>query len=155
MAYGKWMAAALLAAAPAMAEEIAFQGHALETQGSAAAREVVQVRGTRYAIPGTPSQIVAKAQLCLSTHDSGAGVISTDPAGGRLVAIGRVELREPVPRTVKGRLVIAADTGGFGVTLGGVGVAAAASGDGAEEVFLPVIMRDGSGWEDALRALIG
>lgn len=156
MAYAKWMLLALLATSPVLADQTEFQGHAIEAEGVADARQVLRVRGTRYAIPGTPAQIVGKAQLCLARKDSGAGVVSVDAAAGRLAAISRVEYRDvPSNRLVKGRLTVEAGEGSFSVVLGNLGILQGVPGETADEVFSPLSLRPGSGWEPALAALIG
>ncbi len=157
MSYRNWMLAALLmVSSAAMAEETAFQGHAIEAEGVADARQVLRVRGTRYAIPGTPAQIVGKAQLCLARKDSRAGIVSVDPAGGRLAAVSRVEYRdEPSLRLVKGRLTVEAGDGGFSVVLSNLGILQGNPGEAVDEVFSPLLLRADSRWEPALAALIG
>lgn len=155
MWYRNLAVAALLAAAPALADEAPFQGHAIEAEGVADARQVVRVRGTRYAIPGTPAQIVGKAQLCLSRRDSGVGIVSVDPAAGRLAAVGRVAYRdEPALRLVKGRLTVEAEAGNFSVVLGNLGILQGNPGERADEVFTPLHLDAGSAWQPALTAMI-
>ncbi len=157
MLYANLILATLLTASPALADATEFQGHTIESDGTAEARQVLRVHGTRYSIPGSPAQIVGKAQQCLSRKDSGAGVVSTDAAAGRLVAISRVQFgQEPLLRTLKGRLTVETGTGQFGIVLSNLGVLQEGAGDaGVEEVFSPVLQREGSGWQLALAALIG
>lgn len=156
MTYRNVLVAVLLVAPPALADETQFQGHAIEAEGVGDARQVVRVRGTRYAIPGTPAQIVGKAQLCLSRKESGAGVVSVDAAGGRLAAIARVDYRdEPAQRLAKGRLTVEAGEGGFSVVLGNLGILQATPDANGDEVFAPLRLRTGAGWEPAVTAMIG
>ena len=156
MAYSNGLLAVLLAASPVLADEMEFQGHVIEAQGVADARLALRVRGLRYAIPGSPEQVVGKAQACLTRRDSGAGVVSVDAAGGRLIAVSRVEYRsDPLPGTIKGRLVVEAAGGGFSVVLSNLGVMQGPTADGADEVFAPLLLRGDSGWEAALSAVIG
>lgn len=149
MARGRWILAALLAASPVMAAQTEFQGHAMETDGGA----VLRVQGKRYAIPGTPAQVVVRAQACLSRGDSGAGVVSSKPQEGRLVAIGRVPFGSH--GIAKGRLTLEASDGGFSIAVSDLGIAPAASGDHMDLVFAPVLRNAGSDWEPAVAALIG
>lgn len=156
MQYAGWMMAALLATTPAQARaaEVEFQGQAIEVDGSADARQVLRVRGKRYSIPGTPAQVVGKAQMCLVRKDSGAGIASTDPAGGRLAAVVRVDYAaEPRSGTVKAWLAVEAGEHNFTVIISKLGTTQRSAGDD-EEVFSPLLMRRDSGWELALAAVI-
>jgi hypothetical protein len=156
MIFRNWALLGLLALPPAMADELEFQGHVLDVQGPAHAREVMSVRGTRYAIPGSAEQIVAKAQVCLGRKDSGAGVVSVDPAGGRLVAVGRVAYAHgALPRLVRGRLALEAGEGIFSIALVGLRTAEAGTADVVDPVFAPLLLHPASGWEAALGAVIG
>ncbi|RZA20790.1 MAG: hypothetical protein EOP93_05080 [Lysobacteraceae bacterium] len=156
MAYGNWMVAALLAGSPeALADVTQFQRHAVEVEDSAGARQVLRVSGTRYSIPGTPAQIVGKARSCVSRRDSGAGVVSVDLAGGRLVAVSRVEYRHGAStRIVKGRLLVEAGAGDFSVVLSNLGLLDDSAGDAVDEVFVPLRMDADAAWEPALAAVI-
>lgn len=154
-ALGLCIALCALLAGPALAAETEFMGHLLETSRTGPAREVIRVNGTRYAIPGTRSQVVARAQACLARHDSGAGIVSVDPAAGEVVAVSRVEFRhQSVPRLVRGRLVLAAHEGGFNIVMTQLAVRDSAPADGRDEVFNPVQMRDDAAWQPALSAVI-
>ena len=87
MAYRHGILLMLLATVPALADDARFPGHAIETVGASDARQVLRARGALYAIPGTPAQIVRKAQVCLAGPDSRAGIVSVDAEGGRLVFV--------------------------------------------------------------------
>jgi hypothetical protein len=154
--HAKWMLAAALSVTGAQAGELEFQGHAVELQDHAQAPQVLRVRGTRYAIPGSREQIVAKAQLCLARKDSRSGIVSVDPAGGTLAAVSRVGYGEgAAARMVRGRLLLEADDGGFSVTLGSIGIASGPGGDDVDQAFLPLAVHADSGWKPALGAVIG
>ena len=156
MAYTNWIWIAFLLAAPTQAADMEFQGYSIEADGPADARQILRVQGKRYAIPGTPVQVVGKAQLCLGRKDSSAGVVSVDAIGGRLAAVSRVNYGvEPSLRIAKGRLAIEASEGKFGVVLGNLGTAQASSDDSVDPVFAPILLRGDSGWEPALTALLG
>lgn len=86
-----FLAAVLLVlAVPAVAEVVPFKGYSVEIDNISDSRRVLAMRGVTYAIPGTSAQVIAKAQGCLAKPDSAAGVISTNPEGGHLVAISRL-----------------------------------------------------------------
>ena len=53
------------------------------------ARRVLSVQGAPYSIPGSTVQAIGKAQACLARADSGVGIVSVDPVGGRLRAVSR------------------------------------------------------------------
>lgn len=156
MAPRDWILTALLASSPVLSGGTEFRGHAVDVANAAGDGQVLRVRGSHYSIPGTAAQIVGKAQLCLSRRDSGAGIVSTDRAGGRLVAVSRVEHGAgPAPGIVKGRLAVEAGEGGFSIVLSDLGTLQDPPGDGRDEVFSPLLMRADSGWEAALDAMIG
>ena len=156
MAYRHGILLMLLATVPALADDARFPGHAIETDGASDARQVLRARGALYAIPGTPAQIVRKAQICLARPDSGAGIVSVDAEGGRLVAISRMEFRDAGRvGLAKGRLAVEAGEGAFQVVLGNLGIRQGAADVNGDEVFQPLAMRPDSGWEPALAALIG
>jgi len=154
MAHGTWMVAALLAAGQVAAAEPELQGHSVEAEGVAEARQLARVRGTRYSIPGTPAQVVGRAQSCLARRESGAGVVSVDGAAGRIVAVSRMPYGgDASPGTVKGRLTLEADAGGFALSLSQLGVLRGADSDG-NDVFAPLLVRDEATWRPALVALV-
>ena len=72
------------------------------------------------------------------------------------MAVSRVDYGlDPAARVVKGRLEIEASEGKFSVVLSNLGTAQASSDDSVDQVFVPILLRDGSGWEPALTALLG
>ena len=89
MANTPWFLVAMLASAPALAGSVDFQGHSVEVDATTGARRVLSVRGASYSIPGSTAQAIGKAQSCLARADSGVGVVSVDPSGGRLRAVSR------------------------------------------------------------------
>lgn len=158
MAYRNLMLAALLTASPALADEMTFQGHALEVDGSGDAAQLLRLRGTRYAIPGTATQIIGRAQLCLSRKDSRAGIVSVDPAGGRLAAVSRVEYQDDSSmHLVRSWLTVEAEEGNFSVVLSKLGLRQEppANADGADEVFSSFQLRNDGVWKPAVTAVIG
>jgi len=156
MTYFHSMLAALLTAQPAMVADATFQGHAIEVDGASNGRPVLRVSGKRFAIPGSPEQIVDRAQACLSRRHSSAGVVSVDRTGGRLVAVSRVPYHEaPSPRLVKAWLTVQAGQGHFSVVLSKLAVRQGSSGEPMEEVFQPLALDAGFAWEPAVAAVIG
>ena len=151
------MLAALLVASPALANEMKFQGHALEVDGVGGAAQLVRVRGTRYAIPGTSTQVIGKARVCLSGKDGRAGIVSVDPAGGRLEAVTRVEYEEDISvHLARSWLTVEAEEGSFGIVLSRLGIRQQHPGNvNAEaEVFSPFLLRDDGVWKPAVAAVI-
>ena len=154
MAYRHGILLMLLATVPALADDARFPGHAIETDGASDARQVLRARRALYAIPGTPAQIVRKAQVCLAGPDSHAGIVSVDAEGGRLVAISRVEFRDAERvGLAKGRLAVEA---GEGLRVGFVELAAEAGlvaeeaglGEGEEAPEVGEAVFDGRAGED-------
>ena len=47
-----WVLAGMLVAMPALAEDVVFEGHAVEVDASREARPILGMRGKRYSIPG-------------------------------------------------------------------------------------------------------
>lgn len=157
MMVGNLMLAALLAASTPVASEMMFQGHAIEVEGAGDAARLLRVRGVRYAIPGTPTQIIGKAQACLSRRDSGAGIVSVDPVGGRLAAVSRVEYHdEPSVRLARSWLTVEAGPGNFSVELSKLGIRQGGStgADATEEIFSPFLLRADAVWKPAVAAVI-
>lgn len=80
------MLAAVLVAMPAVAEDVAFEGHALQVDGSREARPILRMSGTRYSIPGSATQILGKAEQCAARQPGAITEASVDAEGGRLLA---------------------------------------------------------------------
>lgn len=155
MPYRSLLLAALFTVPPGMAAETTFQGHAVELDDASAVRQVVRVTGTRYAIPGSPEQIVARAQMCLSRKESMAGVVSVDADAGRLTAVSRVEYRDELaPRLARGWITVEAGEGFFSIALSRIGILQASTGETADEVFSPLALGGKHAWEPALAAVI-
>lgn len=155
MPYRSLLLATLFTAPLAMAAEARFQGHAVEWDDASAVHQVLRVTGTRYAVPGSPEQIVGRAQMCLSRKESMAGVVSVDRDAGRLTAVSRVEYRdEPALRLAKGWITVEAGEGFFNVVLSRIGILQASTSETAEEVFSPLALGGDHAWEPALAALI-
>ena len=140
-----------MAALPAIAEDVPFQGHVVEVDGRQPARPVQRVTGTVYSIPGSASQIIGKAEICLSPQKAGTGAIqSVDGDNGVLLAAARAEYRyKGRTESVAARLAVEAGDGNFRIVFTDL----ARSLDGVATG--PVLQQDGSGWEKSLVAVIG
>ena len=151
MASRGWMLLVAMAALPAIAEDVPFQGHVVEVDGRQPARPVQRVTGTVYSIPGSASQIVGKAELCLSPQKAGTGAIqSVDRDNGVLLAAARAAYRyKGRTESVDARLAVEAGAGSFRLVFTDL----ALSRDGAAAG--PVLQQDGSGWDKSLAAVIG
>lgn len=146
------MLAALLVTAPATAQVLEFQGHAIEVGAVDGARRVASVRGASYSIPGSTAQTIGKVQACLARAESGVGVVSVDPVGGRLRAVSRTTYqRDGQSRLFRSRWAVEASGGSFRVTYSDL---ADVQGEGIDEAYVPLSLDGDAGWQDALSALI-
>lgn len=152
MAKRGWALVALLAAAPAMAEVVRFQGHSIEVGVTDGARRVLSVQGAPYSIPGSTAQTIGKVQACLARADSGVGIVSVDPAGGRLRAISRSQYQQAgEARLLRSRWAVDATGGSFRITLSDL---ADIRGTGVDESYAPLSIADDSGWQEPLAAVM-
>ena len=151
MASRGWLLVVAFAAMSVHAEEVGFQGHSVEVDGRQPARPVQRITGTTYSIPGSASQIVGKAEICLSPQKAGTGAIqSVDRDNGVLQAASRAEYRyKGRTNAVVARLNVEAGAGNFRIVFTDL----ALSRDGAAAG--PVLQQDGSGWDKSLVAVIG
>lgn len=150
MACRNWVLAGLLVAMPAVAEDVAFQGHTLEVDAGREARPILGMRGVKYSIPGSPAQIVGKVDYCAARQPAAISVESVDAAGGRLLAESRAEYRQKGRRGVRARMTIEAGEGNFLVVFTDLATSPADA-----LTYTPLIQQDGAGWEPALVAMIG
>ena len=150
MASRDWVLAGMLVAMPALAEDVAFEGHTLEVDASREARPILGMRGTRYSIPGSTSQIIGKAEYCVAQQPAAMTVQSVDATGGRLQAESRAEYRQKGRRSARARMTIEAAEGNFRVVFSELTTSPA---DAVR--YAPLIQQDGAGWESALEAVIG
>ncbi|QNN68804.1 hypothetical protein [Thermomonas carbonis] len=150
MANRNWVLAGMLVALPAIAEDVAFEGHTLEVDASREARPIMGMRGTRYSIPGSASQIVGRVQYCAAQQPAAITIESVDAEAGRLVAGSRAAYRQKGRRSVRARMTVETGEGNFLVVFTDLATASADTGG-----FAPLIQQDGAGWESALEAVIG
>lgn len=153
MASRNWVLAGMLVALPALpalADDVAFEGHTLQVDGTRDARPILGMRGTRYSIPGSAPQIVGKTQQCVARQPGALTVESVDADGGTLVAESRAEYRQKGRRSVRARMTVEAGEGNFRVVFSELATSPA---DAVR--YAPLIQQDGAGWESALEAVIG
>lgn len=149
MACRNWVLAGMLVAMPALAEDVVFEGHTLEVDGSREARPILRMTGTKYSIPGSPSQIVGKAEYCAARQPAAMTVESVDAAAGQLLAESRAEYRQGGRRSARAKLAFAAGEGNFRVVFTELATSPA---DAIS--YTPLVQQDGAGWESALEAVI-
>ena len=150
MACRMWMLAGMLVAMPAMAEDVAFQGHTVQVDATREARPILRVGGVKYSIPGSPTQILGKAEQCAALQPGAITGASVDPDNARLVAEGRANYRQKGQRSVRARLTVEAGAGNFRVVFTELATSPADAVN-----FAPLVQQDAAGWESALEALIG
>jgi hypothetical protein len=145
-----WLVAAL-AAMPAMAEEVPFNGRMLELEDGQEARPILRMTGTQYAIPRTGEQLVERARGCLAGQD-GVVVESAEPAQGLLLASVQTGFRASfASRTLRSRLRFEAGDGRFQIIESEL--ALAQEGDEGSVAYVPLV-RAGGIWEKGLEALM-
>ena len=149
MACRYWVLAAMLVAMPAMAEDVAFQGHTVEVDAASQARPILRMRGVKYSIPGSPMQIVGKAEQCVARQPGAITLESADAAGGQLRAESRAEYRQKGRRGIRARMTVEAGEGNFRVVFSELATSPADA-----VTYAPLIQQDGAGWEPALTAMI-
>ena len=144
------MLAAVLVAMPAVAEDVAFEGHALQVDGSREARPILRMSGTEYSIPGSATQILGKAVQCVARQPGAITGASVDAEGGRLLADSRADYRQKGQRSVRARMAVESAEGNFRVVFTELATSPADAVNDA-----PLVQQDGAGWESAVVALIG
>ena len=144
------MLAGMLVAMPAMAEDVAFQGHTVQVDATREARPILRVGGVKYSIPGSASQILGKAEQCAARQPVAITGVSVDPDNGRLLADSRANYRQKGQRSVRARMAVEAGDGNFRVVFTELATSPA---DALS--FAPLVQRDAAAWEPALEAIIG
>jgi len=144
------MLAAVLVAMPAVAEDVAFEGHALQVDVSREARPILRMSGTRYSIPGSATQILGKAEQCAARQPGAITEASVDAEGGRLLADSRANYRQKGQRSVRARMAVEAGDGNFRVVFTDLATSPADAVN-----YAPLVQQDAAGWESALEAVIG
>ena len=150
MACRNWVLAVMLVAMPALAEDVAFEGHTLQVDGSREARPILRMSGTKYSISGSATQILGKAVQCVARQPGAITGASVDAEGGRLLADSRADYRQKGQRSVRAKLAVEAGDGNFRVVFTELATSPADAIN-----FAPLVQQDASGWESALEAVIG
>ena len=150
MACRTWMLAGMLVAIPALAEDVVFQGHTMQVDASREARPILGVRGVKYSIPGSATQILGKAEQCAARQPGAITGASVDPDNARLVADSRTNYRQKGQRSVGARMAVESAEGNFRVVFTEL---ATSPVDAVNDA--PLVQQDGAGWESAVVALIG
>lgn len=145
-----WLAV-VLAAMPAIAEEVPFQGRMLELGAAGDARPILRMSGTQYAIRLNGEELVELARSCLSGQ-GGVVVESADPAQGVLLASVETGFRAGFSaHTLRSRLRFEAGDGRFQITASELSLAQ--GGDQDNVAYLPLVQSGGL-WEKGLQALM-
>lgn len=145
-----WLAAAL-AAMPALAEEVPFNGRMLELGAGEEAQPILRMTGTQYAISRSGQQLVEKAGSCLAGQ-RGVAVESTDPAQGVLLATIETSFRASFSsQTLRSRLRFEAADGRFQITESEFTLAQGS--DEGSVAYVPLV-RSGGVWEKGLETLV-
>ena len=144
------MLVGMLVAIPAMAEDVAFQGHTVQVDASREARPIQRLGGVKYSIPGSAMQILGKAEQCAARQPVAIAGASVDQDNARLVADSRANYRQNGQRILKARMAVEAGEGNFRVVFTEI---AASPADAIS--YTPLLQQDGPGWEKALVAIIG
>ena len=145
-----WLAVAL-AALPAMAEDVPFNGRTLELGAGEDARPILRMLGTQYAIQRNGEDLVEMARRCLAGQ-GGETIEFTDPAQGLLLATIETGFRASFSaQTLRSRLRFEAGEGRFQITESEFTLAQA-SGEGSV-AYVPLV-RSGGVWEKGLETLV-
>ena len=150
MACRNWVLAVMLVAMPALAEDVAFEGHTLQVDGSREARPILRMSGTKYSVPGSATQILGKAEQCVARQVGAITGASVDAEGVRLLADSRANFRQKGQRSVKAKLAVEAGDGNFRVVFTDLATSPADATN-----YAPLVQQDAAGWENALVAIIG
>ena len=140
------------AAAPALAEDVPFNGRTLEVAtGQEDVRTILRMSGTQYVLPRSQEQLVNQAQACLAGK-TGVAIESADVAQGLLVARVDTGFRANFSaQTLRSRLEMTAGEGYF--QLAESELALARESEDGNAVFGPLEQK-GSAWEKGLELLV-
>lgn len=143
--------AAVLAAAPALAADVTYNGHTLQLADGQDNAPIQRMLGAQYNFPGTAADIITRAQTC-ATGIAGLKVESADPATGSLVLRASTEFRSGFSsRPIRSRIDIAAAEAAYVISESEIEVA---QGSAEDAGYVPLTHGEG-GWEKGLDALIG
>lgn len=140
------------AAAPALAEDVPFNGRTLEVvTGQEDVKTILRMSGTQYVLPRSQEQLLNQAQACLGGKE-GIAIESADPAQGLLVARVDTGFRASFSaQTLRSRLEMTAGEGSFQITESEL--ALAREGEDGSVIFGPLEQK-GSIWEKGLELLV-
>lgn len=145
------MLGAALAAVPASAEDVPFNGRTLEVAADQEVRPILSMAGTQYVLPLTQEQLLARVPACLSAQ--GIAVASTDAAQGVVQADVQTRFRASFAnRILRSRLRVDVGEGFFQLSESAFEVAE--DGDDGVLAYAPLTQSSGI-WEKGLEALIG
>lgn len=144
------MLGAALAALPASAEEVPFNGRTLEVATGQEARPILSMTTTQYVLPLTQAQLLARVPACLSAQ--GIAATSTDAAQGAVQAEVLTRFRASfASRILRSQLRLDVGEGFFQLSESAFEVAEEA-GDGAP-AYGP-LAQSGGIWEKGLETLV-
>ncbi|MBN8717180.1 hypothetical protein [Thermomonas sp.] len=142
------MLAAALVAVSVSAEEVPFKGRTLEVDTGQEARPILKVDGSRYVVPGSREQLVAKARACLAAQE-GVSMGAVDAEQGQLAATMLTGFRASFAnQALRTQLAMEVGDGYFHITQSAPELAQT---DGSG--FVPLGQSSGP-WEKALDALV-
>jgi hypothetical protein len=141
---------AALAAVPASAEDVPFNGRTLEVAADQEARPILSMVGTQYVLPLTQEQLLARVPACLSAQGIVAG--STDAAQGVVQAEVLTRFRASFAnRILRSQLRLDVGEGFFQLSESGLEV----TEDGGDGAFAYASLTQSSGiWEKGLETLV-
>ena len=144
------MLGAALAALPASAEDVPFNGRTLEVAADQEARPILSMVGTQYVLPLTQEQLLARVPTCLSAQ--GIAVASTDAAQGVVQAEVLTRFRASFAnRILRSQLRLDVGEGFFQVSESALEL----TEDGGDGVFAYAPLTQSSGvWEKGLETLV-
>ena len=144
------MLGAALAASPASAEDVPFNGRTLEVATEQEARPILSMKGTQYVLPLTQAQLLARVPSCLSAQ----GITATTPDAAQGVVQAEVLTRFRASfanRILRSQLRLDVGEGSFQLSESALEVTEDA-GDGAF-AYVPLAQTGGI-WEKGLETLV-
>ena len=144
--------AVALACLPALAEDVAFDGHTLEVEVGQDTRTITRIVGTRYQINAATAQIIDKARACLANQD-GVTVEPGEAGSNEMIANSRVNYRAGWgTRSARSRIAIEASDGYFRIVQSGLGVAEASVASAGDADYRA--LQHAGGWNNPVSAMI-
>ena len=145
--------AALLAAGPAMAEDIQYDNHTLQVEDNAELRRILQISGPLYQVRGSSQDLVGKARGCLAGI-RGVSILDAESDDVAVVSDARFDYRAMFSaRSVRSRLSVQVGDGRFQLVHTQLGMAQAKGSEAADDAYVALLYRSG-GSGDALDVLL-